>query len=159
MKKILILGLLITPIMAQADVGPSAASGTPVVATASAPYATASAEDGDSTTVVSASYVKGAYNDTIAAVNKVNSVKQNQLVNNASTPANINATVNTSVNFASPSNTSLVTESAVVNAIDSKCVKAVTNWGNDTNTTNVSLSTQLTMAPAPGGLDNPGGRS
>jgi len=74
MKKIFILPMLIAPIMAHATdpVGPSAASGTPVVATASAPYATATAEDGDTTNVVSASYVKGAYNDAIAAVNNVN---------------------------------------------------------------------------------------
>jgi len=54
-------------------VGPSAVGQgeTPVVATASAPYATAGTETGDTTNVVSASYVKGAYNDAIAAVNKV----------------------------------------------------------------------------------------
>ena len=64
-------------------VGPSAVGQgeTPVVATASAPYATAGAETGDTTNVVSASYVKGAYNDTIAAVNKVNADKQGKLKN------------------------------------------------------------------------------
>ena len=73
MKKIFILGLLLAPIVAHADdpVGPSAASGTPVVATANAPYATATVEHGDTTNVVSASYVKGAYNDAISAINKV----------------------------------------------------------------------------------------
>ena len=82
MKKIFILGLLLTPIMAHAaktaddhpvSVGPSAVpwGGTPVVATARAPYATATEETGDTTNVVSASYVKGAYNDTIAAVNRL----------------------------------------------------------------------------------------
>ncbi len=81
MKKIFILGLLISPIVARATdpVGPAAASGTAVVATASAPYATATVENGDPTQVVSASYVKGAYNDAIAAVNKVNADKQGKL--------------------------------------------------------------------------------
>ena len=80
MKKIFILSILIAPIMAKADnVGPAAASGTPVVATANAPFATAGAETGDTTNVVSASYVKGAYNDAIAAVNKVNADKQGKL--------------------------------------------------------------------------------
>jgi len=64
-------------------VGPSAVGQgeTAVVATASAPYATAREETGDTTNVVSASYVKGAYNDAIAAVNKVNSLKQSKLTN------------------------------------------------------------------------------
>lgn len=52
-------------------IGPSAASGTPFVATAPAPYATSTLESGDPTTVVTASYVKGAYDDVIAAVNRL----------------------------------------------------------------------------------------
>jgi len=80
MKKIFILGLLLAPIVAHATdpIGPSAVGQgqTAVIATASGPYAIATAEDGDTTNVVSASYVKGAYNDAIAAVNKVNSKVQ-----------------------------------------------------------------------------------
>ena len=74
MKKIFILGLLFAPIVAHATdpIGPSGTTAAnAVVATASAPYATATLAPGDSTTVVSASYVKGAYNDAIAAVNKL----------------------------------------------------------------------------------------
>jgi len=79
-KNFLIYAMLFAPIVANADnVGPATASGTPVVATASAPFATAGAETGDTTNVVSASYVKGAYNDAIAAVNKVNADKQGKL--------------------------------------------------------------------------------
>ena len=62
-------------------IGPAHVNSGAVVATASAPYATATEQTGDTTTVVSASYVKGAYNDAIAAVNKVNSEKQGKLVN------------------------------------------------------------------------------
>ena len=70
-------------------VGPSAVGQgeTPVIATVSAPYATAGAETGDTTNVVSASYVKGAYNDAIAAVNKVNADKQAKLLNGSNNHA------------------------------------------------------------------------
>ena len=73
MKKIFILPILIAPIMAHATdpIGPAHVNSGAVVATASAPYATATEQTGDTTTVVSASYVKGAYNDAIAAVNRV----------------------------------------------------------------------------------------
>jgi hypothetical protein len=82
MKKIFILSILIMPVMANADnVGPSAASGTPVIATANAPYAIVDTVNGDTNHVVTASYVKEAYNDTIAAVNKVNADKQDKLKN------------------------------------------------------------------------------
>ena len=81
MKKIFILPILIAPIMAHATdpVGPAHVNSGAVVATAPAPYATALEETGDTTNVVSASYVKGAYNDAIAAVNKVNADKQGKL--------------------------------------------------------------------------------
>ena len=75
------------PFGAHADpVGPAAvpANGTAVVATASAPYVTQTPTAADATHIASTAYVKGAYNDAIAAVNKVaNTVdgKQAQLVN------------------------------------------------------------------------------
>jgi len=73
MKKIFILPILIAPIIAHATdpVGPAHVNSGAVVATASAPYAIATPETGDTTNVVSASYVKGAYNDAIAAINNV----------------------------------------------------------------------------------------
>ena len=66
-------------------VGPAAvpANGTAVVATANAPYVTQTPTAADATHIASTAYVKGAYNDAIAAVNKVaNTVdgKQAQLV-------------------------------------------------------------------------------
>ena len=75
------------PFAAHADpVGPAAvpANGTAVVATANAPYVTQTPTAADATHIASTAYVKGAYNDAIAAVNKVaNTVdgKQAQLVN------------------------------------------------------------------------------
>ena len=73
MKKIFILPILILPIAATAadPIGPAHVNSGAVVATASAPYETATEQTGDSTTVVSASYVKGAYNDAISAINNV----------------------------------------------------------------------------------------
>ncbi len=73
MKKIFILPILIAPIVAHAT-GPATYDGNPDNATyadSDGPYETATINAGDSTTVVSASYVKGAYNDAIAAINNL----------------------------------------------------------------------------------------
>jgi len=61
-------------------VGPAHVNSGAVVATAPAPYAIATPETGDTTNVVSASYVKGAYNDAIAAINNVNENKQIKMI-------------------------------------------------------------------------------
>ena len=63
-------------------VGPSAvpSNGTPVVATASAPYQTVTPVAHADEHIASTKYVIGAYNDAIAAVNKVNSDKQNKIM-------------------------------------------------------------------------------
>ena len=65
-------------------VGPAHASSNPVVATANAPYVTVTPSQADESHIATTAYVKGAYNDAIAAVNNVaNTVdgKQAQLVN------------------------------------------------------------------------------
>ena len=65
-------------------VGPAHASSNPVVATANAPYVTVTPSQADESHIATTAYVKGAYNDAIAAVNNVaNDVsgKQGQLVN------------------------------------------------------------------------------
>ena len=90
-KQILSLAILATlPFTAHATdpVGPAAgpANGTPVIATASAPYVTQTPTADDATHIASTAYVKGAYNDAIAAVNKVDADKQDQLMNMESTP-------------------------------------------------------------------------
>ena len=77
-KKLLSIAIIAAlPFAANATdpVGPAAvpANGTPVVATASGPYQTAEIGNNDGEHIASTAYVKGAYNDTIAAVNKVNS--------------------------------------------------------------------------------------
>ena len=111
MKKILILSLLITPIMAQADVGPAQDdSDNPVMATYNGPYVLATPEDGDSTTVVSASYVKGAYNDAIMAINKLKNLYSDDW-------------------------------SEIHNIVDGKRVSALATWGSDQTTELELLST------------------
>ena len=68
MKKIFILSLLLAPIMVNADTVP-----VDVLVSSDVPYATATIETGDDINAVSASYVKGAYNAAITAVNEVKS--------------------------------------------------------------------------------------
>ena len=78
-KQILSIAILaILPLTAMADpvvsVGPAAvpSNGTAVIATANPPYQTSTVVDPDDKQhIASTAYVKGAYNDAIAAVNKV----------------------------------------------------------------------------------------
>ena len=157
MKKIFILPILIAPIMAHATdpVGPSAVGKgeTPVVATANAPYKTAGAETGDTTNVVSASYVKGAYNDAIAAINKLNVDKQDKLTIQESGYAISDDIIgvgtfddymrqtcdnNNCFHFGNFEN-NLITADAVAAgigvAINRRGVSAVTSWEDDDNIT------------------------
>ena len=151
MKKIFILPILIAPIAAMAT-GPSYESGTPVRATAPAPYTTATIENGDSTTVVSASYVKGAYNDTIAAINRINEDKQDILQNTYYDTEPISEVIaapdflywfssNGGVNIPSNGEAALVSAAAVATAISAKRVSAVTTWGDDAHPTQLQLTT------------------
>ena len=74
-------------------VGPAHASSNPVVATANAPYVTVTPTQADESHIATTAYVKGAYNDAIAAVNKVDSDKQGKLMNMESTPQPISNNV------------------------------------------------------------------
>ena len=154
MKKIFILPILILPIAATAadPVGPAHVNSGAVVATAPAPYETATEQTGDSTTVVSASYVKGAYNDAIAAVNKVNADKQDNLYisrSGSEIPIHSEIIENLSVllgeraDVASRYLISAVGVKDAINTVDTtianKRISAVTTWGND-NATQLELS-------------------
>ena len=78
-KTIFSIALIATlPLTAMADnpvvsVGPAAvpSNGTAVIATANPPYQTLTPTNDDKSHIASTAYVKGAYNDSIAAVNKV----------------------------------------------------------------------------------------
>ncbi len=84
-KSLILLTTIITlPWTAHAtdpSVGPAQYSGnSPVIATAYGPYQTASIGEHDDEHIATTAYVKGAYNDTIAAVNKVNNEKQQKMI-------------------------------------------------------------------------------
>ena len=68
------------------------ANGTVKKAAASGPYQTATIGEHDDEHIATTAYVKGAYNDSIRAVNKLDSDKQDTLYN-SSTNAPISATV------------------------------------------------------------------
>ena len=138
MKKILILLGLITPIMAHA-VGPNQAD-DPVIADDYPPYELAEILPGDSTTAVSASYVKGAYNDAIAAVNSL----KHEIYEEGDVFYNTNGNLmNRQVITSSYLSTDLsdvpedmfLTGGAVISAIEyqirDKRVNAVTTWGSN----------------------------
>ncbi len=55
--------------------------GTVSMAATSGPYQTATIGEHDDEHIATTAYVKGAYNDAIRAVNKLDSDKQNQLIN------------------------------------------------------------------------------
>ena len=85
--------ILALPFSANAT-GPAHDSGnSPVVATASAPYQTVTPDAHADEHIASTAYVIGAYNDAIAAVNKVDSDKQDKLMNTESTPQPISNNV------------------------------------------------------------------
>ena len=71
-KQIISLAILAALPCAANATGPAAYTGnSPVVATASAPYQTVTPGNDDDKHIASTKYVIGAYNDAIAAVNKV----------------------------------------------------------------------------------------
>ena len=83
MLSIAIIAILPFGAYATDPVGPVAvpSNGTAVVATANPPYQTLTPTNEDKQHIASTAYVKGAYNDSIAAINKVNYDKQDKLYN------------------------------------------------------------------------------
>jgi hypothetical protein len=78
-KQILSIAVMLAlPLTAHAT-GPAADfSDSEVLATEDAPYVLADINSEDGTHIASTAYVKGAYNDTIAAINKVNDSLQSR---------------------------------------------------------------------------------
>ena len=89
--------------------------------------------------VASPAYVKGAYD-------ALNTAKMNQLQNNASTPADISATVKTSIGTAgengTASDTSMVTEKAVATALAGKIGSVADDANNASGAPVVTAVTQ-----------------
>lgn len=132
MKKILGVSiaamLAVTPMLASAEAISGATytdpahSNTANHSTTNLPeYQTVGIDTDDQGHIASTAYVKGAYNSAIRAVNttydKLNTDKQAQLKTDGTGTPNISTTVKTSIADTNASDTALVTESAVRNAI------------------------------------------
>ena len=158
-----------TAFAAKADpvtpVGPSAvpANGTAVVATASAPYVTITPTAADESHIATTAYVKGAYNDAIAAVNKLNSDKQAKIIHNETgnvmraealgvtagddiARTVINHSENAEYNNASPyllaADGFMAGMAVMRDYTDNKTVTIYTTWDDDSDTTEVQLTTE-----------------
>lgn len=152
MKKLLLLSTLITILPFTANAGTITGPAPdetehPVIADAESPYQTAQILPGDTTNIVTASYVKEAYNDTIAAINRVNNDKQRKLYNLNGEEMN-HEVFDGSIfveNLDSMSNDSgadrfFVTATATAAGIKSQRVTAVDVWGS-THTVDLGLKT------------------
>lgn len=151
MKQILSVAMItILPITANADiytyneveVPAHMPSGGLVTIAPGGPYATVVIDDDDDEHIASTAYVKGAYNDTIAALN----AKQNQLVNAETGDLIIEDVTNSNyllfdLNHGVASDLHLVTEAAVIAGIQSQRVEIWTTWDNDNATTDVAFKT------------------
>ena len=154
-KTLLSIAIIVAlPITANAT-GPAHDSGnSPVVATAIAPYQTVTPGAHEDEHIASTAYVIGAYNDAIAAVNRVNDDKQNKLfyddIEDGQGYSNqfmvgsaefLEALAEGDTENLDVSN--LVTEKAVATGILSQRVMVYTTWEDDTanGTTQVPLTT------------------
>ena len=154
MKKTLISIAIIAalPMTANAT-GPAHDSGnSPVVATASAPYQTVTPEAHADEHIASTKYVIGAYNDAIAAVNKVADNmdgKQDRLVSMDDNSIQIDtevvgrADIIDDMMSGNVTNTYLVSEAALVRGIRSQRAEVYTDWDDDTAKIDVAFKTVM----------------
>ena len=126
---------------------PVANNGTAVVGP-SGPYVTVTIQDDDDGHIASTAYVKGAYNDTIAAINRQSRVLSNKqgrfIVDNPEDPDVAQDILTDLDDVLSPNE--LVTGMAVKNAvnavdtkIDNKRVEVYTTWEDDSEKTQVAF--------------------
>ena len=155
MKKLLLLSTLIAilPFTANAGnrIGPAQdESDDPVIADDSGPYQTAEILPGDTTQVVSASYVKGAYNDTIAAINSLDELARSKqkFIMNVVNGAQMGEYALGASSFVGglvannlvSAETDFVSAAAVAAGIKSQRVTAVDSWGSN-HTVDVAFKT------------------
>lgn len=154
MKRIGIL-VIIIPLCANADIGPRgdyAISDPEVIMATNDPYYEgAEIRTADETHIATTAYVKGAYNDVIAGLNRVSKeteYKQTQLVN-AETGDDIQIDACGTAEFSGRiaeknitnfESTRLVTAQAVGDAILNRRIDIYTTWDDDAATTQVELS-------------------
>ena len=123
-----------------------------------APYMTATITNDDSSHIASTAYVKGAYNDTIAALNRAYDDKQDYLTSSyddgrmEQTVADAESLIINYTNRLNYDETDgehmLISEQAVIagldllkNTIDAKRVEIYTTWDNDNAKTEVPFVT------------------
>ena len=127
----------------------SASRGDTVSEAEAGPYLPVVPTVADETHIATTAYVKGAYNDTIAAVNYLSESKQNFLGNdeNGSGVNDVRGTTRfmDSLIYGEGVESTLPSEAAVVAGIKSQRVKIYTTWDDDRDsaTTNVPLETVL----------------
>ena len=135
-----LLIITVLPFTAYADddpVGPAPANkGEEVLATNDPYYATAEVTVADQGHIATTAYVKGAYNDTIAAVNKLADIKQDRFFvsENGSTilvPNEVATSINGGIGSQVVDTYALITVGAVNDALSSKRVRIYTTWGGD----------------------------
>ena len=133
-----------------------AVNGTVTEAKNSGPYQIATIENDDDEHIASTAYVKGAYNDTIAAVNRVFRILEMKqyALNNVSTGSEMGNEVDGAFDFmdafvnyddgvAEDLEAVLLSGNAVAAGIKSQRVEIYTNWDDDDATTDVALKTVL----------------
>ncbi len=165
-KKLLIplAVMIMLPLGANATIGPDKEYGdSPAFADYDPPYATVIISNDDAEHIASTAYVKGAYNDTVAALNTLDNNKQTKIINldtNVEMEAGVGYTTGEDIAIEVIANPETPFNSAyrarlgelfvagdglayalaqVVNYVNDKTVEIYTTWDED-NTTTVELS-------------------
>jgi len=152
MKKVLsITFMLLLPFGAMADVGPAefTGNGAPVIADNIPPYATVEITNDDMAHIASTAYVKGAYNDTIAAMNAIGSAVD-ELADRPSTQlidsngqtinsANVRGVMADFSSRGNGENNNIVTYGGLKETLRYTRVPLYTTWGADNISSDVGL--------------------
>ena len=126
------------------------ANGMVTIANSAGPYQIATIEDNDDEHIASTAYVKGAYNDTIAAVNKIADVLKRTAFNGYDSESNeIETDLISADEFLGfivdddieSMKSSLMTAYGVAVGLRSQRVEVYTTWDDDTATTDVAFKT------------------
>jgi hypothetical protein len=123
------------------------ANGTVTMADSNGPYQTATIGDADAEHIASTAYVKGAYNETIAAINRLNKRLYNDEagvnVGMVLSASQVAQAADDLINYGDPYGDyegNLPSVAGVISAIAHQRVAARDTWGSD-HTANVALIT------------------
>ena len=124
-------------------------NGTVTRASNFGPYVTATIEDDDDEHIASTAYVKGAYNDTIAAINRKQDVLFNlsggdEMYNQVESSDDVLPLIKSyggEIYNAAVEDYRLISADAVITGIKSQRAEVYTNWDDDTAKTQVAFVT------------------